>query len=337
MDSPLAGVRVLDLTRLLPGAYCTLRLAGLGADVIKVEEPGRGDYLRDILPELFTLVNRGKRSIELDLKTPAGAATLRSFAAGADVLVESFRPGTLERLVGDPRAGNPRLILCSLSGYGADGPYRDWPGHDVNYLSIAGYLGLQRRAGEDPVLPVTPLADMLGGMEAAMAVLGALLSPERGATLRLSLFEAARTIMLLPLGEMAASGAGPEPSGGLLTGGHPGYGVYRTADGRHLGLGALEPKFWEALCTGLGRTDLIALRDQDAVACNQALRSVIAAQPLAHWVGRLPSEACATPVLTIEEALQDPQVRAMGLLDVALGSAPTLGQHTEELLRELGL
>ncbi len=216
MKRPLHGVRILDLTRLLPGAYCTLRLAGLGADVIKIEEPGRGDYMRDLgLGELFTLVNRGKRSVALDLKAEAGRAALLRLAEAADVLVESFRPGTLARLAGDPRAANPHLIVCSLSGYGPDGPYRDWPGHDVNYLSVAGYLGLQRRPDEDPVLPPTPLADVLGGMEAAMAITAALLAPVRGAAIELSLFEAARSVMLLPWSRarlrIRAAAASPAP------------------------------------------------------------------------------------------------------------------------------
>jgi alpha-methylacyl-CoA racemase len=324
MELPLKGVRVLDLSRLLPGAYCTLRLAALGAEVIKVEEPGRGDYLRDMAPELFGLVNRGKRSVALDLR--GGRSDFLRLAATADVIVESFRPGTLERLVGDPREACPRLIVCSLSGYGPDGPYRDWPGHDVNYLSITGYLGLQRHPGADPVLPPTPLADVLGGLEAAMAILAALLQPERGGTLRLSLLEAARSVMTLPwAGGIATT---------LLTGGYPGYGVYRTADGRHLGVGALEPQFWAALCQGLGRPDLTWLRATDAAACEAGLRSVFALQPLAHWIATLPAEACVTPVLTLAEALDDPQVRARGLFELPahLGPAPTLGQDTDRIL-----
>jgi alpha-methylacyl-CoA racemase len=332
---PLAGVRILDLSRLLPGAYCTLRLAGLGADVIKVEEPGRGDYMRELgLGDLFRLVNRGKRSLALDLKSGAGRSALLRLAERADVLVESFRPGTLARLVGDPRAANPRLIVCSLSGYGPDGPYRDRPGHDVNYLSIAGYLGLQRRPGEDPVLPATPLADVLGGMEAAMAILAALTSPARGAALQLSLLEAARSLMLLPL----AHGAGVQPGGTRLTGATPGYGVYRTSDGRHLGVGALEERFWEALCRSLGRPDLVALRAEDPAAAESELRAVFAARPLEHWVASLPPAACATPVLTLAEALADPQVQTRALFDIHphLGPAPALGQHTAEILREIG-
>jgi alpha-methylacyl-CoA racemase len=355
MDLPLAGVRVLDLTRLLPGAYCTLVLASLGADVIKVEEPTRGDYFRELPPPtLFPLLNRGKRSVALDLKRPEGLEALRRLVATSRVLVESFRPGTLERLGAGPRdlrEVNPDLIICSLSGYGAQGPYRDRPGHDVNYLSTAGYLGLQRRPGEDPVLPATPLADVMGGMQGALAVLAALLRRGPGADLQVSLLEATLPLMLLPLAEVAATGADPAPSGGLLTGGLPGYGVYRTADGRHLGVGALEEKFWETLCRALGRPDLIALRARDPVACQDELRAVFAGAPLAHWVAILPPEACVTPVLTVDEALANPQVRACGLLDLdpdpsprssawgraQLRPAPRLGEHTEEILREIGL
>ena len=336
MKRPLHGVRILDLTRLLPGAYCTLRLAGLGADVIKIEEPGRGDYMRDLgLGELFTLVNRGKRSVALDLKAEAGRAALLRLAEAADVLVESFRPGTLARLAGDPRAANPHLIVCSLSGYGPDGPYRDWPGHDVNYLSVAGYLGLQRRPDEDPVLPPTPLADVLGGMEAAMAITAALLAPVRGAAIELSLFEAARSVMLLPL----VQGPAAHPGGSRLTGATPGYGVYRCQDGRHVGVGALEPQFWAALCAGLGRPDLVPLREQEPAAVQAALRAVFASQPMAHWASTLPPEACVTPVLTMAEALADPQSKARALFDVFpdLGPAPALGQHTAEILHEIGM
>ncbi len=336
MDRPLAGVRILDLSRLLPGAYCTLRLAGLGADVVKVEEPGRGDYMRDLgLGELFALVNRGKRSVAVDLKTDAGRAALLRLAASADVLVESFRPGTLARLAGDPRGANPRLIVCSLSGYGPDGPYRDWPGHDVNYLAIAGYLGLQRRPGEDPVLPPTPLADVLGGLEAALAIVAALQAPQRGGAITLSLFEAARSVMLLPL----AHGGDVRPGATRLTGATPGDGVYRTQDGRHVGVGALEPQFWQAPCEGLGRLELVAVRDLDPVAADADLRAAFAAQPLAHWVAVLPPQAWLTPVLTMAEALADPQSRARALFEVfpALGPAPALGQHTAEILREVGM
>jgi crotonobetainyl-CoA:carnitine CoA-transferase CaiB-like acyl-CoA transferase len=344
-ERPLAGLRVLDLSRYLPGPLATLRLAELGADVIKLEAP-QGDPARvqppfepDGTSTLHAYLNRGKRSLVLDLRDDRARTAARSLALRSDVLVESFRPGVLPRLGLDPaglRAEHPGLVLCSISGFGQDGPHRLLAGHDLTYLALAGVLGLGGLVGGAPLGPPLQLADSIGGQAAVSAILAALLHRERsgeGAHLDVSLHgEAARAIGW----ERRAVGLGvpaSEPGRGLLTGGLACYRCYPTADGRALAVAALEPHFFERLCQLLGRPNLVA-QHLDAAAqprLEAELAATFAARPLAHWQGLLDGEdvACA-PVMTVAEALAfapDPPS--------ALAAAPGLGEHTDDILAQL--
>jgi crotonobetainyl-CoA:carnitine CoA-transferase CaiB-like acyl-CoA transferase len=368
---PLQGVRVLDLTRLLPGNYCTLLLADLGADVVKIEEPGRGDYIRLAPPvvsgqgAVHRALNRGKRSAALDLKDPQGAEVLLRLAEGADALVESFRPGVLDRLgVGwEALSGrNPRLVYCALTGYGQDGPYRDRVGHDINYIGSAGILGATGAPGGPPVLPAVQVGDLGGGMAAALglaAALGQAAREGRGRLVDVSMLDvsvswaAVLSSWYLATGEVPSAGAMP------LTGGLACYRPYRCADGRFVAVGALEPRFWRTLCEALDMDDLVEAHldpdRQDEVAGR--LGAAFGSRTRNEWVERLAGlEACVGPVNDAAEALTDPQVRHRGMvaevdgravgpgpaIRLAEGSgglrpAPGLGEHTEEVLTEAGL
>ncbi|HKX26040.1 MAG TPA: CaiB/BaiF CoA-transferase family protein, partial [Actinomycetota bacterium] len=263
MTGPLDGVRVLDLTRLLPGNYCTLVLADLGADVVKVEEPGRGDYIRWASPLVdgqgaaHRSLNRGKRSMTLDLKSADGPVVLRRLAAGADAVVESFRPGVLERLGGGYEAlsaENPRLVYCALTGYGQDGPYRDRAGHDVDYIGLAGILEATGPADGPPVLPAVQVGDFGGGMAAAVAVVAGLREAAvtgHGRVLDVSMLDVAVSWTAVSMSWYLAAGQVPARGAMPLTGGLACYRAYRCADGRYLAVGALEPQFWRELCERL--------------------------------------------------------------------------------------
>src|ERR671937_948510 len=271
-SKPLAGIRVLDLTRLLPGAFCTQLLAGMGADVIKVEEPGTGDYMRWTPPlvdgqsALFNALNRDQRSIELDLKSNRGRDALLRWVETAHVLVEGNRPGVMARLgVGWDvlHERHPRLVMCSITGYGQDGPFATRAGHDLNYMAIAGGLGLNG-ARDGPPLPLSvQVADVGGGgLQPAVAILAALVEVERGGEGRwidASMTDGAVGWLALAF---AARAAGEHVARGdqRLAGRYACYRVYECKDGRYYSVGALEPKFWSALCTALSRPDLADLQ-----------------------------------------------------------------------------
>lgn len=316
---PLAGIRVLDLSRLIPGPWCSQMLADLGADVIKVETPLAGDYARIAPPELgfggvFEAVNRGKRSIAVNYRLPRGRAVILRLAATADVFLESSMPGQLARRgLGpvDVRAANPRLVYCSLSGYGQAGPYRDRPGHDLDYLAISGLLALLGPAGTRPVPPGLQIADLAGGTLAALEIVAALLRRERtgeGATLDVAILDAV-VAWLAPLGPgVATAGAAP----GALSGAFPCYGVYAAGDGAFLAVGALEPPFWVAFCRAVGREDLVP-RQYDPTAV-PVVAGILALRPRAAWLETLADHACVAPVNAPGEAELDPQVLARGLV-----------------------
>ena len=370
MSGPLDGVRVLDLTRLLPGNHCTLLLADLGADVVKVEEPGRGDYVRwfepliDGVSAIHRAVNRGKRSVALDLKTAEGVDALRRLVAGADALIESFRPGVMDRLgVGYEAlsAENPRLVWCSISGYGQDGPYRDRVGHDLNYL---GYAGVLHAAGPPDGVPWPPPvqpADLAAGMAGALGVVSSLMDAERtgrGRFVDASIFDAAVSWGAIAMALLLGTGSPPPRGGAMLTGGLACYRVYRTADGGLLSVAALEERFWGNLCQAVEAPELVGghLDPAEQGRIVARLEEIFASRPRDEWVERLAGlETCVGPVLDVAEAMEDPQVRHRGLAEVdgevvgpgstmrvsgaepALRPAPGLGEHTEEVLREAGL
>lgn len=367
----LKGMRVLDLSRLLPGPYCTMLLADLGADVIKVEDPGTGDYGRFTEPlvngvsVVFELLNRGKRSIALNLKHESGREIFMRLAAQADVILEGFRPGTMERLgVGYAavRAVNPRIVYCSLSGYGQTGPRRLRAGHDVNYLALAGLLGLNRRGNELPVIPGVQIADLSGGLLAAFGIMAALWAREQtgeGRYVEVAMFDGVLSWLPIAAAQVLAGQPAPPPGAALLSGRYPCYNVYETADGRHMSLGALEPKFWENFCRAVGREDLLGeAYNPEAI---PAVRDVFRQRTQAEWIAVFEkTDACCEPVQTLEKALADPQTLAREMVvevqhpqagslrqlgapvkfsetEPRIGDpAPRLGEHTVEVLRELG-
>ncbi len=268
---------MLDMTRLLPGPMCTLYLADLGADVIKVEDAGAGDYARGVAirpaanagatTAWFRALNRNKRSLAVDLKSPEGHRAFMTLARGADVIVEGFRPGVVSALRVDydaVRATNPRIVYCALSGYGQTGPRRSAAGHDVNYLGYAGVLEYTGQRGGAPALANLQIADLLGGAAtAAIGILAALFGAHRsghGRFVDVAMADAVLAHQIFALGALEDTGVVAARGDDLLTGGVPCYGVYETRDGRWLAVGALEAKFWRALCETLGRPDLVAFQ-----------------------------------------------------------------------------
>ena len=364
--APLAGVRVLDLTRLLPGPLGTMHLADLGADVVKIEDTGAGDYAS---PAVRALVNRNKRAVRIDLKHPDGVATLLRLCRQADVLVEGFRPGVMQRLgVGYEAvaAVNPRIVYCSISGFGQTGPLRDTPGHDLNYAALAGVADqIGNAAG--PALSNLPVADLLGGtMTAVAGILAALFDAARsgrGRHVDIAMADGVLAHAVLPLAGLHQHGHVPQTGHSALTGALACYGFYRTADGRQVAVGALEAKFWDDLCRALERPDLAPLHRSGDPATEERLRAELAAifgaRPLAHWRSLFhDGVGCVTPVLRVDEALGHPHFRARGMRIAAdeagapqLGCpikmtgfepsaprpAPRAGEHTEEILRQAGL
>lgn len=348
-ENSLSGIRVLDLTRLLPGAFCTQLLADMGADVIKVEEPESGDYMRWAPPlvngqsALFDALNRNKRSVALDLKTDEGRDALLRLTERADVLVEGNRPGVMARLgLGWDalHARNPRLVMCSITGYGQDGPYASRAGHDLNYMAIAGALGLNGARDGPPVPLSVQVADIGGGgLQPAVAILGALVAVQRGGEGRwidAAMTDGAVSWMALAF---AAHGAGERVARGdqRLSGRYACYRVYECADGRHYSVGALEPKFWRALCDALDRPDLVEQQYAEDMAVQSAMEELFRSRTRDDWEAKLSGlDACCEPVLDVDEVASHPQIVARGLLS-RKGRGPRLGEHTEEVLREIGL
>ena len=381
---PLAGVRVLDLSRLLPGGFCSLLLADYGADVLKVEDMGAGDYIRWSPPfvegaarsaasALFLALNRNKRSIRIDLKQDAGREVLLALAREHDVVLESFRPGVLERLgVGFDvmRDVNPKLVLCSITGYGQDGPLRDRAGHDLNYLALTGLLGLTGEPGGPPVQPAGQIADVGGGaLMAAIGILAALREAERtgvGQVVDVAMADGALSWLALVAARCLNEAGTDAPQRGTLelAGGLACYRPYACADGGWVALGALEPKFWAAWCRGVSREDLVpeqfAEPGSDGVA---AVEAVFASRTRAEWEAfAAEHECCLDPVLGLDEALASELVRAREMVveldqpgaaqPVSLLGAPVklsrtpadpkrlpgpeLGEHSVEVLRAAG-
>lgn len=327
-------MRVLDLTRLLPGPYATLMLSDLGADVVKVEDEGQGDYLRDVSPAMFAALNRGKRSAVFELKSAAGKAQLHRLAEKADVLVESFRPGVLERML--PPPWPERLVVCRISAFGQTGPWRDRAGHDIGCLALAGVLG--RNAG----LPLLLLADLFGGsQQAVIAVLAALLErgqTGRGRTLDVSLTDGATGLLLPHLNE-------PADAITVLDGSRPCYRIYACARGAYA-LGALEPKFWQRFCEAVGQPSW-APRGYD-VALTPEVAALFASRTRDEWAAFLhAADCCGEPVLEPSELRTHPLFAARGLYtgelprtfpaltaEVPASPAPGRGEHTAAVLRD---
>ena len=327
--SALEGIRVLDLSRLLPGGFCSLLLADFGADVIKVEDTGMGDYVRWAEPKyegadpsagaaMFLALNRGKRSIRIDLKTDAGRDVLLRLARDADVLLESFRPGVTDRLgVGYERlrAENPRLVYCAITGYGQDGPFAARAGHDTNYLARVGLLGLTGDPDGPPVQAAGQIADLGGGaLMAAFGILAALRERDRsgeGQLVDVSMSDGALSWLAMDAARLLAGAEAPDRGRTELAGGLLCYRPYRCADG-WVALGALEPKFWRAWCAGVGREDLVERQFEPVGSdVHREVEAVFAARTRAQWEAfNDEHDCCLEPVLALDEALESELVRA---------------------------
>jgi crotonobetainyl-CoA:carnitine CoA-transferase CaiB-like acyl-CoA transferase len=378
---PLEGVRVLDLSRLLPGGFCSLLLADYGADVLKVEDTRGGDYIRWAPPAiagaaptassaLFLALNRNKRSIRIDLKSEAGRAVLLDLAREHDVVLESFRPGVLDRLgVGYEalRAANPQIVYCAITGYGQDGPLRDRAGHDMNYLGRVGLLGLTGERGGPPIQASAQIADLGGGaLMAAFGILAALRAAERtgeGQVVDVAMADGALSWLAMVAARFFAEGAAPARGELELAGAIACYRPYACADG-WVTLGALEQRFWAAWCAGVGRDDLLGAQyAAPGSAAHAEVAAIFAARTRAEWEAfAAEHECCLEPLLDLDEALASELVRARGMVvgldqpgvaePVRLLGAPVklsrtpadcnrlpgpeLGEHTEAVLRAAG-
>lgn len=376
MPLPLAGVVVLDLSRLLPGPFCTQLLANLGADVIKVEDPGLGDYMRVVPPSLgetsypFFMVNRGKRSVVIDLRTDEGRKVLYRLAKTADVFVEQFRPSTVKKLKVDYpqiRRANPRIIYCSFGGYGRTGPYADKPGHDLNFEALAGILSVTAaRQDGQPAIPGVPVSDLASALMAAFSIVASLHRRERfggGEFLEVSIFDTSVSLMVLNLARYLGTGEIPLPGETIVTGMFPFYSLYETKDGRWMSVACVEPKFWRRLCELLGTEEHADTQFVTGEAARPVFDAVAAAfktRTLAEWTSLLePEDLPVTPVLRVDEVVADPHLVARGLLpEVRVGprrvkvlahpakarasgiatpsKAPSRGEDTNEVLRWAG-
>jgi|SRR5579862_2993937 len=361
MATPLRNLKLLDLSRQLPGPFCSMLLADLGVDVLVVAAPN------DAMGIGIPLIQRNKRSMTLNLKHPEGKKIFEQLAKDADIILEGFRPGVTERLGIDYASMaklNPRLVYCSISGYGQDGPYRDKVGHDINYLGYAGVLGISGGTGSPPTIMPVQVADIGGGaLMATVGILSALMArehTERGQFVDISMMDGSVTWNVFHTLLYFVFGAQPQRGGTQLTGHNPCYAVYETKDGKFVTVGALEGHFWRNLCEQLGVPEFVS--DQFAEGERReemfhVLRDTFKQKTQAEWLAQLePIDICFGPVNTIPEALKDPQVQARGFVKeidgrTVIGSPfkfsdtppaeptlpPDFGQHTEEVLRALGI
>lgn len=370
----LTGIRVLDMSRLLPGPYCTMLLADFGAEVIKIEEPGKGDYARSFPPFLKDFgywhlqLNRNKQSVVLDLKSEEGKNIFLELVKTADVVVESYRPGVLKKLGVDYEAAanvNPKIIYCSLSGYGSKGPLAHKADHDLGYLSLAGVTAMSGEADGAPAIPGVLMADMNAALSAGMSIMIALrhaVLTGQGQEIDISLFNVAMNLMPGAASLFFGSGFVAERGNNWLTGAYANYNIYATADGRYVSVGCLEKKFWRNLCMGLGKEELIDMVDDESnhSYLKQQLAAAFKQKTMREWEKFFADkDACVTPVLNFKEAVESEQVQAnemvLNVRDDELGEyqqlgfamklsktpaqlnkrAPRLGEDTEKILAQL--
>jgi alpha-methylacyl-CoA racemase len=324
---PLQDIRVLDFSTLLPGPLASLILAEAGAEVIKVERPGTGEDMRGYPPRLdgtggsFALLNRGKRAIAMDLRAPGAAASLLALAPTVDIVLEQFRPGVMDRLglgYAAWQAANPRILYCAITGYGQDGPRAREAGHDMNYEARTGLLALTAGADGMPGLSPALVGDVAGGTyPAVMNILLALRRRDRtgeGCLIDIAMSENLFTFQFLGLATGFGAGAWPRPGGEQLTGGSPRYRIYRTADGRHLAVAALEDKFWQAFCDIAQVPGPLRDDARDPPATIEAVARCVARRDAAHWEAALESsDTCCTVVRSLEEAVRDLHFKARGV------------------------
>ncbi|MDO9186880.1 MAG: CaiB/BaiF CoA-transferase family protein [Bacteroidia bacterium] len=365
---PLSGVKVLDLTRLLPGPMCTLHLADMGADVIKIEELSIGDYAR-LMPPMqnknsvfFHAVNRNKRSIAIDLTREEGRLLFLKLSETADIIVESFRPGVVNKLGIDYetlKKNNPKLIYCSITGYGQTGPYRDKAGHDINYCA---YTGVLDRKEEQPFIPNFQIADVVGGsLNAAMGILAALVQQKmtgEGQYIDVSIMDG---ILAHATPALAQVDHGEH---GFLTGALPCYSIYETSDKKFMALGALEFKFWERFCKAINRADLVIFHmvaEEQAQKVFAEVSAIFESNTQQFWTDKFKDiDCCVSPILTLKESLDNEQVKARNMVQIKnypdegevlqFGlplkfssfefkvemPAPLLGEHTQQELLAIG-
>ena len=375
MDPPLSGIRVLDLTRLLPGAFCTMILADLGAEVIKIEEPGIGDPMRYFPPlingvSIFHIIlNRDKKSISLNLKNEEERRLLLELAGNTDVIIEGFRPGVTGRLGIDYNTIkniNPKIIYCSITGYGQNGVYAYRAGHDLNYVSLAGILSVSQKTCENlPAISPVQIADLSGGTLAAISILAALIQRERtgkGAYIDISMADSSLFWNIVNVAVCIALGRQPNEEDLMLAGGYGCYRVYETSDGRYISVGALENKFWSNLCRALGLDSMSSKQysRKERIKVVDELRKIFKSKTLNEWLEVFENvDTCIAPVLDVVEVLDSSyvkehgliievnhpkagRVRVMlspikinGLLPIPHLHAPELGEHNSELLQGL--
>jgi len=380
MVMALEGIRVLDLSRLAPGPFCSMLLADFGADVILVEAvPGASAKLGGPSPArlsesaqraaAYNALARGKRSIALNLKDPEAREVFYALAKDADVVLEGFRPGVVQRLGVDYetiRRINPRIVYCSLSGFGQTGPYANLVGHDINYIAIGGALGVTGRPGTPPAIPINIIADFAGGgLHAAFAICVALLAREKtgeGQYIDIAMTDGVLALMTAAFAGYFANGQVIRPGEYLLNGGVPWYDVYQCADGRWFSVGSIEPHFYEALCRVLGCEEFLGKQfDTSAYpAMREKFAAVFRTKTADEWIAIMSQyDICAAPVLEMERVVEDPHNLARGMVvevespvgkvkQIGIGAklsgtpgrirstGPLLGQHTDEILRALG-
>lgn len=321
----LTGFKMLDLSRLLPGPYCSLLLADLGMEVLKVEDTEQGDYMRTMGPirkkdsAYFLALNRNKKSMTLNLKVKEGKEVFYNLTNSYDILLEGFRPGVMDRLgVGyqDLKKRNPRVIFCSLSGYGQEGPYRERSGHDINYIGLAGILEVTGAKQGPPIIPGVQIADIGGGgMMAAIAILAASIHREKtgeGQYLDVSMLDSAISWLSIHAGKYFMDKELPKRGEMHLSGRYACYQVYPTEDGRYMSLGALEPKFWKNFCETIGRRDFILkqfIEGEEQLRIIEEVQKLFKTKTQKEWVDLFKNvDACCEPILTLEEVSHHPQV-----------------------------
>lgn len=371
----LTGIRVLDLTRLLPGPYCSMMLADFGAEVIKIEEPLQGDYARSFTPMQngfgywHLQLNRNKKSLAVNLKTEEGREVFFKLLAKSDVVMESYRPGVLARLgidYAEARKVNPKIVYCSLNGYGSKGPRVNEADHDINYVSLAGIVSMSGDKDGKPAIPGVLMADMNAASLAAFSILAALRHAQvtgEGQEIEIALYNTALTLMPGAASLYFGEGFVAERGNNWLTGANANYNIYETKDGRYMAVGALEKKFWSNLCAALGRSELTDMIDDDG--SHEMLKKELALEfskkTLKEWTDLFAGkDTCTTPVLDFAEAMAAEQTLANEMVleaeDEEVGKyrqigfpmklsvtpaelfrrAPRLGEHNQEILRECG-
>ena len=367
MTLALEGIKVIDLSRTVPGPFCTMMLADMGAEVIKIEDPG---YSLGMIPDqekhaAYDYLSRNKKSIALNLKSAGAKEIFHKLVTSADVVMEAFRPGVAKRLGVDYHTAsklNPRIIYCSLTGFGQDGPYRDLPGHDPNYTSIGGAVGLTGDHKGNPVIIRAAVGDIGSSLHAVIGILCALMArdkTEKGQLVDISMTDSVLSFMTVSLLRYFRDGFIPKRGWPSLS-----INIWQTRDGKYISTGLIEPHFWERFCRAIGREDLIPFHHAKGEKLHEvygAIRETILTRTRDEWFQIMKeADTCVSPVLELDEVIKDPQlqhrlmfpefehptqgkVRQLGM-PIKLSDtpakfrnfSPTLGQHTDEILKNLG-